>query len=115
MGTIQIRGARTHNLKNIDLDLPRDKLIVISLCWYAREAIIEHSLYFDGAFIALQTFIYFYTLIDIGVLFNRIVHIYFSLCYDAVLRVIFVQINRWLMFGGVSQYVQKSCLLSWGE
>lgn len=28
--TIQIRGARTHNLKNIDLDLPRDKLIVIS-------------------------------------------------------------------------------------
>src|SRR5688572_15503309 len=24
---IRIRGARTHNLKNIDLDLPRDKLI----------------------------------------------------------------------------------------
>ena len=30
MQTIQIRGARTHNLKNIDLDLPRDKLIVIT-------------------------------------------------------------------------------------
>ena len=30
METIQIRGARTHNLKNIDLDLPRDKLIVIT-------------------------------------------------------------------------------------
>ena len=28
--TIQIRGARTHNLKNISLDLPRDKLIVIT-------------------------------------------------------------------------------------
>jgi excinuclease ABC subunit A len=27
---IRIRGARTHNLKNIDLDLPRDKLIVIT-------------------------------------------------------------------------------------
>lgn len=27
---IQIRGARTHNLKNIDLDLPRDQLIVIT-------------------------------------------------------------------------------------
>lgn len=27
---IKIRGARTHNLKNIDLDLPRDKLIVIT-------------------------------------------------------------------------------------
>ncbi|MCK5334749.1 MAG: excinuclease ABC subunit UvrA, partial [Gammaproteobacteria bacterium] len=27
---ISIRGARTHNLKNISLDLPRDKLIVIT-------------------------------------------------------------------------------------
>jgi excinuclease ABC subunit A len=27
---IRIRGARTHNLKNIDLDLPHDKLIVIT-------------------------------------------------------------------------------------
>jgi excinuclease ABC subunit A len=27
---ILIRGARTHNLKNIDLALPRDKLIVIT-------------------------------------------------------------------------------------
>ena len=30
MDTIQVRGARTHNLKNIDLDLPRDKFIVIT-------------------------------------------------------------------------------------
>jgi len=28
--TISLRGARTHNLKNINLDLPRDKLIVIT-------------------------------------------------------------------------------------
>ena len=27
---IQIRGARTHNLRNLDLDLPRDQLIVIT-------------------------------------------------------------------------------------
>ena len=30
MAAIQIRGARTHNLKNIDLDLPRDQLIVVT-------------------------------------------------------------------------------------
>ena len=30
MATIRIRGARTHNLKNVDLDLPRDHLIVVT-------------------------------------------------------------------------------------
>jgi excinuclease UvrABC ATPase subunit len=30
MEQIRIRGARTHNLKNINLDLPRNKLIVIT-------------------------------------------------------------------------------------
>ena len=30
MQNIRIRGARTHNLKNIDLDLPRDQLIVLT-------------------------------------------------------------------------------------
>ena len=30
MDKISLRGARTHNLKNIDIDLPRDKLIVIT-------------------------------------------------------------------------------------
>ena len=27
---ISIRGARTHNLKNIDLDIPRNQLVVIT-------------------------------------------------------------------------------------
>ncbi|AGA34189.1 Excinuclease ABC subunit A [Thioalkalivibrio nitratireducens DSM 14787] len=30
MSTIKIRGARTHNLKDIDLDLPRERLIVVT-------------------------------------------------------------------------------------
>lgn len=30
MDTIRIRGARTHNLKNLDLDLPRDRLILLT-------------------------------------------------------------------------------------
>src|SRR6476661_3784089 len=28
--TISIRGARMHNLKNVDLDIPRDQLVVIT-------------------------------------------------------------------------------------
>jgi len=30
MKSIKLRGARTHNLKNIDIDIPRDKLVVIT-------------------------------------------------------------------------------------
>ena len=31
MKHIKVRGARQHNLKNIDIDLPRDKLVVIQV------------------------------------------------------------------------------------
>ena len=27
---IEVRGAREHNLKNVDVDIPRDKLVVIT-------------------------------------------------------------------------------------
>ena len=30
MESIRIRGARTHNLKDVDIELPRDALIVIT-------------------------------------------------------------------------------------
>ena len=29
-GNIVIRGARVHNLKNLDLEIPRDRLVVIT-------------------------------------------------------------------------------------
>lgn len=49
MKTIQIRGARTHNLKNLDLDLPRDQLIVITgLSGSGKSSLAFDTLYAEG-------------------------------------------------------------------
>ncbi|TDJ31426.1 MAG: excinuclease ABC subunit UvrA [Gammaproteobacteria bacterium] len=49
MDSIQIRGARTHNLKNVDLDLPRDKLIVITgLSGSGKSSLAFDTLYAEG-------------------------------------------------------------------
>lgn len=49
MNQILIRGARTHNLKNIDLTLPRDKLIVITgLSGSGKSSLAFDTLYAEG-------------------------------------------------------------------
>ena len=49
MDSIKIRGARTHNLKNIDLELPRDKLIVITgLSGSGKSSLAFDTLYAEG-------------------------------------------------------------------
>lgn len=49
MQEIQIRGARTHNLKNIDLTIPRDKLIVITgLSGSGKSSLAFDTLYAEG-------------------------------------------------------------------
>ncbi|MCG8668483.1 MAG: excinuclease ABC subunit UvrA, partial [Pseudomonadales bacterium] len=49
MDTIQVRGARTHNLKNVDLDLPRDKFIVITgLSGSGKSSLAFDTLYAEG-------------------------------------------------------------------
>ena len=49
MKEIQIRGARTHNLKNINVTLPRDKLIVITgLSGSGKSSLAFDTLYAEG-------------------------------------------------------------------
>ena len=46
---IKIRGARTHNLKNISVDLPRDKLIVITgLSGSGKSSLAFDTMYAEG-------------------------------------------------------------------
>jgi len=49
MNKIVIRGARTHNLKNIDLELPRDQFIVITgLSGSGKSSLAFDTLYAEG-------------------------------------------------------------------
>ncbi|MGH1463691.1 MAG: excinuclease ABC subunit UvrA, partial [Neptuniibacter sp.] len=49
MDKILVRGARTHNLKNIDIEIPRDKLIVITgLSGSGKSSLAFDTLYAEG-------------------------------------------------------------------
>jgi excinuclease ABC subunit A len=49
MDKIIIKGARVHNLKNVDLDIPRDKLIVISgLSGSGKSSLAFDTIYAEG-------------------------------------------------------------------
>ncbi len=49
MEKIQVQGARTHNLKNIDVELPRDKLVVITgLSGSGKSSLAFDTLYAEG-------------------------------------------------------------------
>ena len=49
MHTIRIRGARTHNLRNIDLDLPRERLTVLTgLSGSGKSSLAFDTLYAEG-------------------------------------------------------------------
>ena len=49
MDFLRVRGARTHNLKNVSLDLPRDKLVVITgLSGSGKSSLAFDTLYAEG-------------------------------------------------------------------
>ena len=46
---IRIRGARQHNLKNINLDIPRDKMVVITgLSGSGKSSLAFDTIYAEG-------------------------------------------------------------------
>src|SRR5574342_1311040 len=49
MDQIRIRGARTHNLKNLNVDLPRNRLIVITgISGSGKSSLAFDTLYAEG-------------------------------------------------------------------
>ncbi len=47
--TIKIQGARVHNLKNIDIELPRDKFIVMTgLSGSGKSSLAFDTIYAEG-------------------------------------------------------------------
>jgi len=56
-GKIEIKGARSHNLKNIDVTIPREKLVVITgLSGSGKSSLAFDTIYAEGQRRYIETF-----------------------------------------------------------
>ena len=54
---IEVKGARVHNLKNIDIDIPREKLVVITgLSGSGKSSLAFDTIYAEGQRRYIETF-----------------------------------------------------------
>ena len=56
MKSIQVKGAREHNLKNIDIEIPRDELVVITgLSGSGKSSLAFDTIYAEGQRIYVES------------------------------------------------------------
>ena len=72
---IRVKGAREHNLKNIDVEIPRDKLVVITgLSGSGKSSLAFDTIYAEGQRLHMRPFFDDGIIVDLLFCFARCSH-----------------------------------------